>query len=532
MHWTALKYLSEFSDYQIFELISSLCLIFFSAWLALHKKENSGLLMLIIGAFILRLLIISIDPYLNEWDERFHALVGKNMMGHPFLPLLFPNPIMPFDYTAWYSNFVWLHKQPLFLWQMALSMKIFGVNETALRLPSAFMGAIQLYFIFRIGEILFNKRVGYFSSFFLSLSYYQLELTSGRISTDHCDVAFCFYVAGSLWAFAEYYRKPKVIWVLLIGIFAGGAVLIKWLAGLLVFIGWGMNILSNKKFDQLFSKEIKNMFLSLIVAVTIFLPWQIYCAKVFPKEYQFEMTFNTEHLSNIVEHHSGDIFYYFGHFPDQYGYIGLLLLLIGIYYIIKKLRNVTLAAILIVDMFALYLFFTMVQTKMQSYVFIASPIVFLIFGVAMYFLIEEINGKMQNKNIRNSILTIFIIAISGFSQLRLGSILNNHYELVTENCNDGSNCRLRKIHNTEIYRQLDLLVPKGYVVFNCTPFENIEAMFYSDRVVYSGYMNEKQFVNLKDKGIKIAAFENHGIYDLPDFLVHDPQVLVIKKELE
>ena len=39
-----------------------------------------ALIFLLISAFLLRLLMISLDPFLHEWDERFHALVAKNMI--------------------------------------------------------------------------------------------------------------------------------------------------------------------------------------------------------------------------------------------------------------------------------------------------------------------------------------------------------------------------------------------------------------------------------------------------------------------
>ncbi|MBP7399885.1 MAG: hypothetical protein KA954_09890, partial [Chitinophagales bacterium] len=83
-------------------------------------------LILFFGALGIRILFNSFFPYLHDWDERFHALVAKNMMTHPFTPMLRANPVLPYDETSWTDGHIWLHKQPLFLWQMALSMKIFG----------------------------------------------------------------------------------------------------------------------------------------------------------------------------------------------------------------------------------------------------------------------------------------------------------------------------------------------------------------------------------------------------------------------
>ncbi len=79
------------------------------------KKTKTSLWLIILSAFLLRLLLSALDPFLHNWDERFHVLVAKNMMQFPFKPMLNKNPILPYNYTDWSSNNIWLHKQPLFL---------------------------------------------------------------------------------------------------------------------------------------------------------------------------------------------------------------------------------------------------------------------------------------------------------------------------------------------------------------------------------------------------------------------------------
>ena len=51
-------------------------------------KEKYALYALLLAALVLRLVITSLDPYLNEWDERFHAVVAKNMMQYPLKPMI------------------------------------------------------------------------------------------------------------------------------------------------------------------------------------------------------------------------------------------------------------------------------------------------------------------------------------------------------------------------------------------------------------------------------------------------------------
>jgi len=92
------------------------------------EKPRQALAILILTGFVLRVFIALLDPYLQDWDERFHALVAKNMMDNPFKPMLRAESIIPYNIEDWCCNHIWVHKQPLFLWFMALSMKIFGVS--------------------------------------------------------------------------------------------------------------------------------------------------------------------------------------------------------------------------------------------------------------------------------------------------------------------------------------------------------------------------------------------------------------------
>ena len=72
-----------------------------------YKKEAFYLLLL--SAFLIRLLMISLDPFLQNWDERFHALVAKNMMEHPFKPMLIAHPVFPYHYQERWNSHIWVH---------------------------------------------------------------------------------------------------------------------------------------------------------------------------------------------------------------------------------------------------------------------------------------------------------------------------------------------------------------------------------------------------------------------------------------
>ena len=114
-------------------------------------KKRWSLALLTAGGFCLFVFAAISTPFLYCWDERFHALVAKNCMDHPFSPTLYSEwpidnvyPEGSWSETSWHHGYVWLHKQPLFLWQIALCFKLFGVSLFTLRLPSVIMATMMI----------------------------------------------------------------------------------------------------------------------------------------------------------------------------------------------------------------------------------------------------------------------------------------------------------------------------------------------------------------------------------------------------
>ena len=74
----------------------------------------------------------ALDPFLHAWDERYHALVAKNLLKHPLVPTLYDLPLLDQD-LLWVGSHIWLHKQPLALWLISGSISIFGNTDFAIR---------------------------------------------------------------------------------------------------------------------------------------------------------------------------------------------------------------------------------------------------------------------------------------------------------------------------------------------------------------------------------------------------------------
>ncbi len=138
------------------------------------------------------------------------------------------------------------------MWQMAISMKLLGASLFAMRLPSVLMGSFLILLLYRIALIFSNgnRQMALISAALLTFSNFHLQLIAGIHGMDHNDVAHGFYICASIWAYAEYTRNPGRFWVVLIGILSGFAILNKWLTGLVVFLGWGFNLLLFSKLIQ------------------------------------------------------------------------------------------------------------------------------------------------------------------------------------------------------------------------------------------------------------------------------------------
>ncbi|HMQ63291.1 MAG TPA: glycosyltransferase family 39 protein [Flavilitoribacter sp.] len=508
---------TSFSNEQLTILVPSVLLILTSIFFYSANKTRTAVGLLLIGAFGIRWLMIILDPFLNEWDERYHALVAKNMMDHPFVPTLWREAILPYNYKEWCCNHIWLHKQPLFLWQMALSMKIFGVNEIAVRIPSMLLNGLQVLLTYRIGVLVHNKNLGYIAALMSALSYFGLEQVSGYMGRDHNEVIFFFYLTASYWSMAEYITKPRPVFLILIGVFSGMAILNKWLVGLLVFAGWFIGELINRK---AFWSKVKKMILAGLISVVVFLPWQIYIALRFPKESQAEYAFNRKHIFEVLEGHSGDWLFYFKYNYILYGEWSWILILGGAVAFLFLVRNRVLKYAVLSSIVIIYLFFMMAKTKFISYVYVSS-LVFLLMAAALVFLEQ----KLYQLNISTALKrasVIFALILVGFFTFRHWRIESYHARNKPNYFGHGPE-RVNRIHDAEILRSLKNKISTDYVILNTT--QPIEVMFYTGNIAYF-WCGPEDYYQLKKEHRPIAALKNAN-YPIPPYLEKDTSVLIM-----
>jgi 4-amino-4-deoxy-L-arabinose transferase-like glycosyltransferase len=432
-------------------LIVSCLALYYFAYISYKKNLPKISIWLIISAGIALRVFISSDDFLHKWDERYHALVAKNLSSHFTKPTLYEQPILSYDYRDWTKNHVWLHKQPLPLWLMGISIKTIGATEFAVRLPSIILSTFGIFLVFFIGKNLSNTRVGLFAAFLFSLNGLIIELTAGRVATDHIDIAFMFFVLVSIAYCIKYNQNVTIKRSIITGILIGLSMLCKWLPGLFVIPVW--LILNYDPVKRNHSLLVFHAIVILTIAALIFLPWQLYTYLNFPSEMKWETFYNFLHFNESVESHTGSVFYYLDKIRINYGELIYLPL---IWFSIRTFRNKNIKDFALLSWFVFPLiFFSLAKTKMQGYLVFAAIPLLIMTAEFFYWLIDRPEKKW--KWLRMTICIALILLPIRYTIERLKLFEKTPHEwaddLKKQNFNNG-------------------------ILFNCSHY--VEAMFYTN----------------------------------------------------
>ncbi|MBO6517650.1 MAG: glycosyltransferase family 39 protein [Bacteroidia bacterium] len=193
-----------------------------------HTNFGFHVLLTLLGA-VLFLPFLG-DVHLLDWDEINFAESAREMLvtGNFWQ--------VQVNYEPFWE------KPPLFLWIQAGSMKLFGVNEFAARLPNALIGIITLNLLFYLGRKLDQAAIGKWWAFIYLASFTpQFYFHTGII-----DPLFNLWIFLSLYQLYRVKEESSMLRWLYAGLFLGLAVLTKGpVAGLVValvlIVVWAFN---------------------------------------------------------------------------------------------------------------------------------------------------------------------------------------------------------------------------------------------------------------------------------------------------
>jgi len=342
-------------------------------------RTRAAALWLVLAAALLR-----VPPAahfaLSPWDERFHALVARNALEHPLVPMLIEQPLVEPAPDDWRHAHVWLHKPPLATWAMALALELFGVNEVALRVPSILFASAGAWLVFVLARRFLSDGAALWAAGLAAWQARSLYLVGGLRATDHVDVAMTFAVAlGALAAVraAEAVDGPR-------GRFAartaavGAATALAWYAKetpALVVPALFFFLLCARPAS--WRARIAAPAAALAVAAAGVAPWLLYTAHAFPAVAAVARARGAHYFFTVVDHQGGPWTFHFRNLPGDFGWLAPLALALFALEALRRRRDLL---PLVAWVVLVYGVFSLAATKMQSYVLIAGPAIFAALG--------------------------------------------------------------------------------------------------------------------------------------------------------
>lgn len=340
---------------------------------------------------------------LFDWDEINFAESAREML-------------LTGDWLNVQINFesFW-EKPPLFIWAQALSMKIFGVNEMAARLPNALIGIITLLVLFNIGRKTKDEKFG----LLWTMMYVSSLFPCFYFKTGIIDPWFNLFIFLALYFFSLYCETPKTSRAALSAAFIGLAILTKGPVAFLIFGLTFFAYLCVKKFQ--FSFKWKDVIVYLIVLSIVGGAWFI--LQILNGHFSIIQDF-IEYQIRLFETkdagHGGFLLYhpvvlFFGVFPSS-----ILAIPSFRHKIVKNEKGFF--SWMVLSFWVVLILFTIVKTKIIHYSsFCWFPLTFL----AAYSLYNMMEGKFEFKKWMRVVL---IVLASGFGILVTGITLFDKFK--------------------------------------------------------------------------------------------------------
>lgn len=422
-------------------------------------------------------------PNLHLWDERFHALVAKNIALHWWAPTFYFHPLLEYDPSNWQGNHVWLHKPPLALWLGGLCLKIFGVTEWAYRIPSFLFGTISIFLTYQIAKRLFDEKTALLAAFFHALSGHLLIFNSGTYGMDNIDNALFFFTELSVWLWIKRLQDGKRIGILFSGLAIGLGLLSKSYPALLA---WGLfvSLMIFKKYRT--REHWMESFLMLIVALAVAMPWRIYSHHRWPAEFSAAEKLQWGHFNESqLSGQKTEWLYHFKNLPRDYGEFVIVALPLFFWMLCKnRSENFWIAALWF---FVPYVLFSFAETKITTLVNYCAPPIFIAMSAATIFLLQkskEVSSAFNARFLYGLVCVGFILflRVTGEKLIQIGT-------------------GLFAVPKKSVIEMVRPIQDSQAVLFNCPQYT--EAMFYSDITTYPSLPGAEQFDHLVSQGYTV-----------------------------
>jgi 4-amino-4-deoxy-L-arabinose transferase-like glycosyltransferase len=208
--------------------------------------------------FIALLLIYIIGMFIDvmDVDASQYASISREMLESG-------------EYLKLYNRYEdYLDKPPLLFWTAAMSYKLFGISNFSYKLPSVLFTLLGLWSTFRLGELLYNRRAGYYAALVLG-SCQAWFLINHDVRTDTI-------LAGStifaIWQLMAYTQTNRLGYLIGAAFGIAGAMLTKGPIGLMVpALALGTHFLIRQEWRQVFKWQWLCMLAIVALLISPFL---------------------------------------------------------------------------------------------------------------------------------------------------------------------------------------------------------------------------------------------------------------------
>ncbi len=209
--------------------------------------------------------------------------------------------------TTYLNQELRFDKPILIYWLQAISVKIFGLNEFAFRLPSAIAATFWALGIYWFARRYFEEKTAFLATFFMATSLQITIIAKAAIA----DALLNMFIAYSMFFVYLYLNKRDKKYLYLAFGAIGFGVLTKGPVAILIPLAVTFSYLLIKKELKLFFKTVFNP-IGLFIFSVIALPWYIleYMDQGMKFIEGFFLKHNISRFKTSFEGHGGTLFYY------------------------------------------------------------------------------------------------------------------------------------------------------------------------------------------------------------------------------
>jgi 4-amino-4-deoxy-L-arabinose transferase-like glycosyltransferase len=339
------------------------------------------------------------------------------------------------DYSYWVDGGMTHRstKPPFTTWLQVLSLKVFGLNELALRLPIALcVLAMLLFFVWFSWKKLDNIYVGYCAGFVLITSLGFVREHGSRNGDQ--DAAMALYMIVGAMAFFSYLesneQRQKLKWLALFTASTIAAVMTKYAFGMLFFPAFFIYAIYKKKLSSLLKSGA--IWLSMLMVAVAIGAWLVYIEHQLPGFIKTALFHEmVDRYSTSYAGHKHHFFYYFEAFGSKAQFVPWLWLLpVSLFFIFSKQRSP------LRDFNLLMLFCALIQvliisfskTKAEHYSLVAFPPMSLLAGSGLYLIGKATEGFWRERTYRPVVAGLALFIVWSFIVMPYKQVIENVYK--------------------------------------------------------------------------------------------------------